>query len=38
VAAHDLEGAIAGAPIYAVPSESRVDEFVRLVLEGGAAA
>jgi len=33
VAAPDLEGAIAGAPVYSVPSEERVDEFVRLVAE-----
>ncbi len=33
VAAPDLEGAIAGAPVYSVPSEDRVDEFVRLVAE-----
>src|SRR3990170_4210420 len=33
VAAPDLEGAIAGAPVYSVPSEDRVDEFVQLVAE-----
>jgi translation initiation factor 5B len=33
IAAPELEGAIAGAPLYAVPSEDRVDEFVRMVLE-----
>ena len=33
VAAPDLEDAIAGAPVYAVPSEDRVDEFVQLVAE-----
>ncbi len=33
LAAPDLEGAIAGAPIYSVPSEDRVDEFVRIVAE-----
>jgi translation initiation factor 5B len=33
VAAPDLEGAIAGAPVYSVPSEDRVDEFVGLVAE-----
>jgi len=33
VAAPNLEEAIAGAPIYTVPSEDRVDEFVRMVGE-----
>ena len=33
IAAPDLEGAIAGAPLYAVPSEDRVDEFVQMVSE-----
>ena len=33
VAAPDLEGAIAGAPLYSVPSEDRVDEFVKMVSE-----
>jgi translation initiation factor 5B len=33
VAAPDLEGAIAGAPIYAVPSEEQLDEFVKTVSE-----
>jgi translation initiation factor 5B len=33
IAAPDLEGAIAGAPLYSVPSEDRVDEFVRMVSE-----
>jgi translation initiation factor 5B len=33
VAAPDLDNAIAGAPIYAVPSEDRLDEFVKLVSE-----
>jgi len=33
VAAPNLEDAIAGAPIYTVPSEDRVDEFVRMVGE-----
>jgi len=33
VAAPNLEDAIAGAPIYAVPSEERLDEFVRMVAE-----
>jgi translation initiation factor 5B len=33
IAAPELEGAIAGAPLYAVPSEDRVDEFVQMVLE-----
>ena len=33
VAAPDLENAIAGAPIYAVPSEEQLDEFVKLVSE-----
>jgi len=33
VAAPGLEDAIAGAPIYAVPSEDRLDEFVRMVAE-----
>jgi len=33
IAAPGLEGAIAGAPLYAVPSEDRVDEFVRMVAE-----
>jgi len=33
IAAPELEGAIAGAPLYAVPSEDRVDEFVRMVAE-----
>jgi len=33
IAAPELEGAIAGAPLYAVPSEDRVDEFVRMVTE-----
>ena len=33
IAAPELEGAIAGAPLYAVPTEDRVDEFVRLVAE-----
>jgi len=33
IAAPDLEGAIAGAPLYAVPSEDRLDEFVRMVSE-----
>ena len=33
VAAPNLEGAIAGAPVYSVPSEERVDEFVEMVSE-----
>ncbi len=33
IAAPELEGAIAGAPLYAVPSEDRVDEFVQMVLD-----
>jgi translation initiation factor 5B len=33
IAAPELEGAIAGAPLYAVPSEDRVDEFVQMVAE-----
>jgi translation initiation factor 5B len=33
IVAPELEGAIAGAPLYAVPSEDRVDEFVRMVTE-----
>jgi translation initiation factor 5B len=33
IAAPELEGAVAGAPLYAVPSEDRVDEFVQLVLD-----
>jgi len=33
IAAPDLEGAIAGAPLYAVPSEDRVDDFVQMVSE-----
>jgi translation initiation factor 5B len=33
IAAPELEGAVAGAPLYAVPSEDRVDEFVQMVLE-----
>ncbi len=33
VAAPNLEEAIAGAPIYAVPSEDRVGEFVKMVSE-----
>jgi len=33
VAAPDLENAIAGAPVFTVPSEDRIDEFVRMVSE-----
>jgi len=33
VAAPNLEGAIAGAPLYAVSSEDRVEEFVRMVAD-----
>jgi translation initiation factor 5B len=33
IAAPELEGAIAGAPLYAVPSENRVNEFVQMVSE-----
>jgi translation initiation factor 5B len=33
VAAPGLEGAIAGAPLYSVPSEDRLDEFVKMVSE-----
>jgi len=33
VAAPNLEEAIAGAPLYTVPSEERLDEFVRMVTE-----
>jgi len=33
IAAPELEGAIAGAPLYAVPSEDRVEEFVKMVAE-----
>jgi len=33
IAAPELEAAIAGAPLYAVPSEDRVDEFVQMVAE-----
>ncbi len=33
IAAPDLEDAVAGAPIYSVPSEDRLDEFVKLVSE-----
>jgi translation initiation factor 5B len=33
IAAPELEGAIAGAPLYAVPSEDRVAEFVQMVSE-----
>jgi len=33
VAAPNLEDAIAGAPIYTVPSEDRLDEFVNMVAE-----
>jgi len=33
VAAPNLEEAIAGAPIYTIPSEDRVDEFVQMVSE-----
>jgi translation initiation factor 5B len=33
IAAPNLEDAIAGAPIYSVPSEERLDEFVKLVSE-----
>jgi len=33
VAAPNLEDAIAGAPLYTVPSEDRLDEFVRMVSE-----
>jgi len=33
IAAPNLEAAVAGAPIYAVPSEARLDEFVGLVAE-----
>jgi len=33
IAAPELEGAIAGAPLYAVPSEDRVEEYVQMVLE-----
>ncbi len=33
IAAPGLEGAVAGAPLYAVPSEDRVNEFVQMVLE-----
>jgi translation initiation factor 5B len=33
VAAPDLENAIAGAPIYSVPSDDRLDEFVNMVSE-----
>ncbi|MCX8170931.1 MAG: translation initiation factor IF-2 [Candidatus Bathyarchaeota archaeon] len=33
IVAPNLEGAIAGAPIYVVPSEDKVDEYIRDVLE-----
>jgi len=33
VAAPDLEGVVAGAPLYVVPSENRVDEYVKMVSE-----
>jgi translation initiation factor 5B len=33
IAAPELEGAIAGAPLYAVPSDDRVNEFVQMVSE-----
>jgi len=33
IAAPELEGAIAGAPLYAVPTEDRVKEFVQMVAE-----
>jgi translation initiation factor 5B len=33
IAAPDLEGALAGAPLYAVPSEDRLDEYIKLVSE-----
>jgi translation initiation factor 5B len=33
IAAPELEGAVAGAPLYAVPSEDRVEEFVQMVLD-----
>jgi len=33
VVAPDLEGAIAGAPLYVVPSEERADDYVRMVSE-----
>ena len=33
IAAPDLDSALAGAPLYVVPSEDRIDEFVNLVSE-----
>jgi translation initiation factor 5B len=33
IAAPNLEGAIAGAPLYAVPSEEQVNDYVKLVSE-----
>jgi len=33
IAAPDLENALAGAPLYTVPSESRIDNYVRMVSE-----
>jgi translation initiation factor 5B len=33
IAAHNLEGAVAGAPLYAVPSEEQVNDYVKLVSE-----
>lgn len=33
IVAPDLEGAIAGSPIYVVPSEDKIDEYVREVSE-----
>jgi len=33
IAAPDLEGAIAGAPLYVVPTEERTDDYVKMVAE-----
>jgi translation initiation factor 5B len=33
IAAPDLEGAIAGAPLYVVPSEEQTDDYVKMVSE-----
>ncbi|MEM2028237.1 MAG: translation initiation factor IF-2 [Candidatus Bathyarchaeia archaeon] len=33
IVAPNLEGALAGAPVYVVPSEAKVDEYVKEVLE-----
>jgi translation initiation factor 5B len=33
IAAQNLEGAVAGAPLYAVPSEEQVNDYVKLVSE-----